>query len=236
MREIVLDTETTGLDPTEGHRIIEIACLELDNHLPTGRVFHTLIHPDRDIPEESARVHGLTLEKLAAAPRFAAIADALLTFVGDSPLIIHNAEFDLKFLNAEFARLGRPPFPVERGIDTIGLAKRKFPGARYSLDELCRRFAIDLSGRVLHGAKIDAELLAHVYLELIGGRQARLQLGPNDGALTGATSGPAARSRSVPLASRLTPDEREAHARFVAADLAGDVIWSWGGTMAGEAR
>jgi DNA polymerase III subunit epsilon len=230
MREIVLDTETTGLDPSEGHRIIEICCLELDNHLPTGKFFHTLIQPERDIPEESVRVHGLTVEKLEHAPVFAGIAGNLVDFVADSPLVIHNAEFDLKFLNAEFALLGRAAWQRDRAIDTIALAKRKFPGARYSLDELCRRFNIDLSVRSKHGAKIDAELLAEVYLELIGGRQARLALAPGDFMRTAELIAARIRPpRPEPLAPRLTAEERETHARFVAGELSGDAIWSWAG-------
>src|SRR6478672_8235468 len=221
MREIVLDTETTGLDPTDGHRIIELCCLELDNHLPTGRVYHTLIQPERDIPEDSVRVHGLTAEKLADAPVFAKIADDLLHFIGDSRLVIHNAEFDLKFLNAEFSRLGKPPLEPARGVDTIAIAKRRFPGARYSLDELCRRFNIDLSGREKHGARIDAELLAQVYLELVGGRQARLQLAPGDTPSTGIGFIRIARPRPNPLPIRLVPEEREAHARFITGELEG---------------
>ena len=227
MREIVLDTETTGLDPNDGHRIIEVACIELDNHLPTGRFYHTLIHPDRDIPEESTRVHGLTIDKFADSPRFAAVADDLLSFIGDSRLVIHNAEFDIRFLNAEFARLERVAFPLERAIDTIALAKRKFPGGRYSLDELCRRFNIDLSVRAKHGARIDAELLAQVYLELVGGRQARLQLAPGDAALAEGALRIQAKPRPQPLAPRLTEAEIGAHALFVAKDVAGDAIWNW---------
>jgi DNA polymerase-3 subunit epsilon len=226
LREIVLDTETTGLDPSDGHRIIEIACLELESHIPTGKSFHTLVQPERDIPEEALRVHGLSAEKLAAAPVFAAITDNLLAFIGDSPLVIHNAEFDLKFLNAEFSRLGRPALAPSRGIDTIALAKRRFPGARYSLDELCRRFNIDLSVRAKHGALIDAQLLSEVYLELIGGRQARLQLAPGDGREAGISQIRVARQRPIALPERLTASEREAHARFVAS-LGGDVIWRW---------
>ena len=226
MREIVLDTETTGLDPSN-HRIIEICCLELDNHLPTGKFFHKLVHPERDIPEESTRIHGLTLEKLADAPRFDEIVEELLAFIADSPLVIHNAEFDVKFLNAEFARSERSPIPMARSIDTIALAKRRFPGARYSLDELCRRFNIDLSGREKHGARIDTELLAQVYLELEGGRQARLQLAPGDARGVGIGFVRIARPRPNPLPIRLMPEEREAHARFIAGDLEGDVIWNW---------
>jgi len=227
MREVVLDTETTGLDPAEGHRIIEICGLELDNHLPTGRIYHTLVHPERDVPDEALRVHGLTPEKLAGAPLFGAIADDLLAFLGDSRLVIHNAEFDLKFLNAELARLNRPMLAPARGIDTIALAKRRFPGARYSLDELCRRFNIDLSLRAQHGARIDAELLAKVYLELVGGRQARLALAPGDGAGPGLGFIRVARLRPQPLPERVSREELEAHARFLAGDVEGDVIWNW---------
>jgi len=229
MREIVLDTETTGLDPSDGHRIIELCCLELDNHLPTGRVYQTLIQPERDIPEDSVRVHGITAEKLADAPVFAKIADDLLRFIGDSRLVIHNAEFDLKFLNAEFSRLGKPLLEPARSVDTIAIAKRRFPGSRYSLDDLCRRFNIDLSARSMHGARIDAELLAQVYLELIDGRQARLALAPGDSGGLGVGLIRAARQRLQALLPRLSVEEREAHARFVAGDLEGDVIWSWGG-------
>ncbi len=228
VREIVLDTETTGLDPGDGHRIIEICCLELVGHLPTGRVFHTLVQPERDIPEDSVRVHGLSADKLADAPVFALVAEDFLAFLADAPLVIHNAEFDLKFLNAELSRLGKPHLTNDRGIDTIALAKKRFPGARYSLDELCRRFNIDLSVRIKHGARIDAELLAEVYLELLGGRQVRLALAPGDAAaprIEQVVRVP--RPRPVALAERLTALEREIHARFVRA-LDGDVVWSWG--------
>lgn len=227
MREIVLDTETTGLDPSDGHRIIEVCCLELDNHLPTGKFFHTLIQPERDIPEESVRVHGLTPEKLKDAPVFAHIAEDLLAFIADSQLVIHNAEFDMRFLNAEFAKLGKPALPLARAIDTIAIAKRRFPGSRYSLDELCKRFNIDLTVRAKHGAKIDAELLAQVYLELIGGRQARFQLAPGD-ARTQESVVRKARPRPAALPERLNAEEREAHARFVAGELGSDAVWSWG--------
>ena len=228
LREVVLDTETTGLDPADGHRIIEICCLELVGHLPTGRAFHTFVHPERDIPEDSLRVHGITAEALAGAPVFSAVADDFLSFVAEAPLVIHNAEFDLRFLNFELNRAGKKLLSVERGIDTIGLAKKRFPGARYSLDELCRRFNIDLSLRTKHGARIDAELLAEVYLELLGGRQVRLALAPGDaGAPRIEQVVRIPRPRPIPLAERLTVFEREMHARFVAA-LDGDVIWSWG--------
>jgi DNA polymerase-3 subunit epsilon len=175
MREIVLDTETTGLDPDDGHRIVEIACIELMNHLPTGKLYHCYINPERPMPAEALAVHGLDDEFLMQHPLFAAVADAMLEFIGDTPLVIHNAEFDLRFLNAELRLLSRPPLtsPI---TDTLLLARRRFPGASASLDALCRRFAIDLSGRERHGARVDCALLAAVYLELIGGRQPGLDL------------------------------------------------------------
>jgi DNA polymerase-3 subunit epsilon len=185
------------------------------------------VQPERDIPEEALRVHGLSTEKLAEAPLFGAILDEFLAFIGDAPLVIHNAEFDLKFLNAEFARAGQSALPPARGIDTIALAKRRFPGARFSLDELCRRFNIDLSVRSKHGALIDAQLLAQVYLELIGGRQARLQLAPSDGHLSGLMVVRIARPRPHALPDRLSAEEREMHARFVAGELGGDALWRW---------
>jgi DNA polymerase-3 subunit epsilon len=231
MREIALDTETTGLDPAQGHRIIEICCIELENHLPTDQVFHTLVNPERDVPEEATRVHGITNEKLTDAPLFADLADDFLAFIGEAPLVIHNAEFDLKFLNAELGRLEKQPLPLSRGIDTIEIAKRRFPGARYSLDELCRRFSIDLSVRTLHSAKVDTELLAKVYLELIGGRQADLQLAPWESKgshAQGLEPRAAARQRPNPLPPRLSVAERERHARFTTSELKGDVVWRWG--------
>ena len=170
MREIVLDTETTGLDPRDGHRIVEIACVELVHHIPTGRSFHRYVNPERDLPQDALAVHGLTAEFLARQPPFAAVLDELLGFIGADPLGIHNAEFDLAFLNAELARLQREPI-TSGYVDTLAMARRRFPGSPSSLDALCRRFAIDLSGRVEHGAEIDCSLLAAVYLELLGGRQ-----------------------------------------------------------------
>ena len=170
MREIVLDTETTGLDPGEGHRIVEIACIELVHHVPTGRKFHCYVNPERDMPEEALAVHGITAEFLSNQATFAAIADELLAFIGSDHLVIYNSEFDLSFLNAELARLHREPISCAF-VDTLGLARVRFPGAPASLDALCRRFEIDLSDRVEHGAEIDCRLLAEVYLELLGGRQ-----------------------------------------------------------------
>ena len=227
MREIVLDTETTGLDPTDGHRIIEIGCVELMDHLPTGKNYQVYLNPERLIPIEAQRVHGITDEFLADKPLFAAIADELMEFLGDAPLVIHNAGFDLKFLNSEFQRIMRAPIPYARAIDTIEIAKSKIPGARYSLDELCKRFSIDLSSRTKHGALLDAELTARVYLELVGGRQTRLKLAPLDGeTVIELTETRPSRLRVAPLAPRLTEAEREAHAAFVTAELGNDPLWN----------
>jgi DNA polymerase III subunit epsilon len=212
MREIVLDTETTGLDPAQGHRVVEIACVELMHHLPTGREFQTYLDPERDMPDEAFRVHGLSSAFLTGKPRFAEIVDRMFDFLGDARLVIHNAEFDLRFLNAELARVERAPLTSDRAIDTVGLARRRFPGARASLDALCQRFAIDLSGRAEHGALIDAKLLAQVYLELIGGRQPGLELAtaPRTGAqATGA------RSIHPPRPHAPTEEELAAHALLV---------------------
>ena len=171
MREVVLDTETTGFDASNGDRLVEIGCIELINHVPTGRTFQRYINPERDMPSAAFQVHGLSSEFLADKPRFAEVADDLLDFVGDAPLIIHNAEFDMKFINVELERTGKPTIPFQRAIDTVAMARRKFPGAPASLDALCKRFNIDNSNRTLHGALLDAQLLADVYLELKGGRQ-----------------------------------------------------------------
>ena len=225
----MLDTETTGLDPADGHRIIEIGCVELMDHLPTGVTFQRYLNPERLVPIESQRVHGITDEHLAGKPLFAEIAEELHDFLGDAPLVIHNASFDLKFLNSEFHRLSRPPIPLARAIDTIEIAKAKIPGARYSLDELCKRFGIDLSVRTKHGALLDAELTARVYLELVGGRQTRLMLAPRDRE-TGtpvADEARAARIRPHELLQRVSAVEAEAHAAFVAGELGGDAIWNW---------
>lgn len=215
MREIVLDTETTGLDPDTGDRLVEIGAVELLNHMPTGRTFHAYINPQRDVPQEVVDVHGLTAQFLADKPVFAAIAADFATFIGDARLVIHNAAFDMKFINAELAWAGQPTVPWSRAVDTLDLARRRFPGAQNTLDALCRRFGVDNSAREKHGALLDSELLAEVYLELMGGRQPDLSL-------TVVTAGPAAGtlwvvpSRPRPLAPRLTPAEAEAHARFVA--------------------
>lgn len=171
MREIVLDTETTGLDPDAGDRIVEIGCLELINHVPTGRTLHHYINPERDMPLAAFEVHGLSTEFLSGYPVFAALADEIVEFLGDAVLVIHNASFDMKFINSELRRLSRPEIPMAQALDTVQLARRKYPGAQVSLDALCRRFEIDNGHRTLHGALLDADLLAAVYLELIGGRQ-----------------------------------------------------------------
>lgn len=177
MREIILDTETTGFEPEEGHRVIEIAAIEVVNLMPTGRYFHTLLDPERDVPPEATRVHGFTASDLAGKPRFAEKAEEMLAFLADSPVVAHNAAFDFKHLDAELARMGRPPLGAARMVDSLALARDRFPGAPNSLDALCRRFDIDLSERTTHNALLDVRLLAQVYLELRGGRQLGLTLG-----------------------------------------------------------
>ena len=217
MREIVLDTETTGLDPYQGHRLIEIGCIELLNRIPTGQVFHHYVHPERDIPEEAFRVHGISLEMLRDKPRFHEIADDLLTFLGDAPLVIHNAAFDMGFLNAELERAERPLLERTRMVDTLLLARRKYPGGSNRLDDLCLRYRIDASRRTKHGALLDAELLAEVYVELIDARQATLILVENGGELDRTRRQIAvSRVRPRPLAARLTPEELGAYRSFIA--------------------
>jgi DNA polymerase-3 subunit epsilon len=176
MREIVLDTETTGLNPRTGDRLVEIGCVELDNHVPTGNTYHQYVNPERDIPDEAFAIHGLSEVILAKYPIFSEVADGFLEFIGDSNLVIHNASFDMGFINSELDRLGRPALDFSRAIDTVQIARSKYPGAQASLDALCRRFEIDLSARTKHGALLDAELLADVYLELVGGRQPGFEL------------------------------------------------------------
>ncbi len=176
MREIVLDTETTGLDPATGDRMVEIGCIELMHRLPTGREFHRYMNPERDMPEEAFRVHGLSSEFLADKPLFAEVAEDFLLFIGDAPLVIHNASFDMKFINAELTRIGLDAIPMSRAFDTVAMARAKFPGSPASLDALCKRFSIDLAVRDKHGALVDSQLLAAVYLALLGGRQSALEL------------------------------------------------------------
>ena len=214
MREIALDTETTGLDPDSGHRIVELGCVELVNHVPTGRVYHQYLNPERDMPEEAAAVHGLTAERLAGEPVFATVADAFMEFIGDAPLVIHNAAFDMKFLNAELRRLGRPAIPNSRAVDTLTIARRKFPGAGASLDALCRRYGVDSSERTLHGALLDAQLLSEVYLELLGGRQPDLAL--RDDPTTTGVAARAARNARAPRPHAASAEELAAHRTFLA--------------------
>jgi DNA polymerase-3 subunit epsilon len=213
LREIVLDTETTGLDPNQGHRIVEVAGVELVNHLPTGRTFHSYVNPERDMPEEAFRVHGLSAEFLAGYPVMADVVEPLLEFLADSRLVIHNAAFDIRFLNAELGRHGREPLPPDRAVDTLLLAQRRFPGAPNSLDALCRRFNVDNAARTLHGALLDCELLAEVYLHLIGGRQIGLGLDRPGG--RSAAGGPARIARP-PRPHAPSEDELARHAAFVA--------------------
>lgn len=221
MREVVLDTETTGMDPSED-RIVEVGCVELVNHIPSGRTFQRYLDPERAMPAEAERIHGLTEAFLSNHRRFAEEADALLGFLGDAKLVIHNAGFDLGFLNAELERIEHAPLPPGRAVDTLILARRKFPGAPASLDALCKRFGIDRSMRTRHGALLDAELLTEVYLELIGGRQPALGLARSLPTLAADSASPAARARERP-SHRPTPEEEEAHAAFVA--TLKDPIW-----------
>ena len=217
MREIVLDTETTGLDPQSGDRIVEVGAIELVGHVPTHNVFHEYIDPEREMPKEAFEVHGLGDDFLRGKPKFAQIAQRFLDFIGDAKLVIHNAAFDMKFLNAELQWVGLPTVPYSRAIDTLELARRRFPGSPASLDALCRRFMIDNSSRTLHGALLDSEILAEVYLELIGGRQP-------DFALSSKAAGAAdvkhqtewkASARPAPLAPRITSEEQTAHTNFI---------------------
>ena len=228
MREIVFDTETTGFEPSDGHRIVEIGCVELMDHFPTGKSFQAYLNPERLVPIESQRVHGLSDEFLRDKPLFSAVAEEFLAFIGDAPLVIHNASFDIKFINAELDRVGHKPIPLARAIDTIDIAKRKFPGARCSLDELCRRFSVDLTARAKHGALLDAELTAQIYLELIGGRQRGLALAPAEIAAAAAQTPDSARALQRPsiLPSRLSEEELTLHAAFVAKELGANAIWT----------
>jgi len=226
MREIVFDTETTGFEPGEGHRIVEIGMVELEDHFPTGRSKQFYLNPERDVPIESQRVHGLSGEFLADKPLFAHIAEEFLEFLGDAVLVIHNASFDMKFINAELTRAGRATLAMARTVDTIEIAKRKIPGARYSLDELCKRFSIDLTARSKHGALLDAELTAQVYLELVGGRQRGLAFAAIETVRSGAEEEiRRARQRPALLMPLLTAQEAARHAAFVASELGDKAIW-----------
>lgn len=224
MREIVLDTETTGLDPLEGHRLVEIGCVELVNRIPTGNTFHRYFNPEREIPEEAFAVHGLSAEFLKDQPLFATVAEELLTFLGDAPLVAHNAMFDLSFLNAELERAARPIIARERMIDTLQIARRKHPASPNRLDDLCARYRIDNSRRTKHGALLDAELLAEVYVELIGARQAMLGLAEAAVGLDTRVVSAPLRARPAPLAPRLSEAERALHQEFIAT-LGGTTLW-----------
>lgn len=243
MREIVLDTETTGFDPEQGDRIVEIGALELYNHMPTGRSFHEYINPERGMPDEAFGVHGIGPDLLAAPrpprdgevtlrdkPVFRDVAQAFVEFVGDAKLVIHNAAFDMKFLNAELGWVKLPVLPWEQAIDTLAIARKKFPGSPASLDALCRRFAIDNAARTLHGALLDSEILAEVYLELIGGRQPDFALSADPrvaegGAGTNSNAGCRPAPRPRPLPARLTEAERAAHEAFVA-QMGDTALWN----------
>ncbi|MFG1416671.1 DNA polymerase III subunit epsilon [Xanthobacter sp. V0B-10] len=226
MREIVLDTETTGLEANGGDRLVEIGCVEMVNRILTGTVYHVYINPERDMPQEAFNVHGLSSEFLSDKPVFAAVAEEFLEFIADDTLVIHNAAFDIGFLNAELARLGRPAILRDRVVDTLALARRRHPGASNRLDDLMNRYGIDSSRRVKHGALLDAELLAEVYSELLGGRQASLM-----GLVEETSEAPrlvveakAVRPRPAPLPSRVSAEEGQAHAAFVAS-LGEKALW-----------
>lgn len=225
MREIVLDTETTGLDPETGDRIVEIGAVELVNHMPTGATYHQYINPERAMSADAFAVHGLGDDFLRDKPVFAQISDAFLEFIADARLVIHNASFDMKFINAELKWLGRPAIPFDRAVDTLAIARRKFPGSPASLDALCRRFGIDNAARTLHGALLDSEILAEVYLELIGGRQPGLVLAQAERSRTVIDAPTRVGRRPQPLPPRLTEAEAAAHEAFVQG-LGDDSIWS----------
>ena len=226
MREIVLDTETTGFEPGEGDRIVEIGAVELFNHMPTGKVYHQYINPERSMPQGAFEVHGLGDEFLRDKPVFRKVGQAFLDFVGDATMVIHNAAFDMKFLNAELGWASLTLLPKEQALDTLAIARKRFPGSPATLDALCRRFCIDNSAREKHGALLDSEILAEVYLELIGGRQPDLVLSSTGGSTGQDQAAPAWRAmpRPEPLASRITEEERVAHQVFV--DKLGDAaLW-----------
>jgi DNA polymerase-3 subunit epsilon len=225
MREIVLDTETTGLDPLDGDRLVEVGCIELYNRIPTGQTFHRYINPERDMPAGAFEVHGLSAEFLKDKPRFAEIADDLLDFIGEAALVIHNAAFDAAFLNSELDRVTRPLIARERLVDTLLLARRKHPAGPNRLDDLCTRYSIDSSRRTKHGALLDAELLAEVYIELIGARQAALGLETiTANTMSERERVAAIRPRPVPLTPRITVDDRAAHWAFIAT-LGPKAVW-----------
>lgn len=226
MREIVLDTETTGFDPKNGDRIVEIGCVELLNHIPTGETWHKYINPERDMPKSAFEVHGLSAEFLSSKPLFTELADEFLTYIEDATLVIHNASFDIGFLNAELTLVKLPVLKMDRVIDTLALARRKHPGGQNSLDALCRRYQIDNSSRTKHGALLDSEILAQVYAELIGGHQTRLELKQDQGAAKiSKEKGQQTIQRQTPLPPRLADDELAQHKDFVET-LGANAIWN----------
>ncbi|WP_420548458.1 DNA polymerase III subunit epsilon [Curvivirga sp.] len=229
MREIVLDTETTGFDPFSGDRIVEIGCVELVNRMPTGEVYHQYINPERDMPEGAFQVHGLSEEFLADFPTFREVGQAFLDFIGDGMLVIHNAAFDMKFLNAELEWMGLPKIPMSRSIDTLAMARAMFPGAQATLDALCRRFDIDNTSRTYHGALLDSELLADVYLELTGGRQPGLELAEDGKGGTGGLSAGGIKKSNKPVRParphKAHDEELVAHAAFLDEKVT-DPIWN----------
>jgi DNA polymerase-3 subunit epsilon len=222
VREIVLDTETTGLDPAAGHRIVEIGCVELHNHIATGATYHVYIDPERDMPEDAFRIHGLSRDFLSRHRPFARVMDEFLGFIADAPLVIHNAQFDMNFINAELDAHGRAPLPMSRAIDTVDIARRRFPGAQVNLDALCKRFEIDNSARDLHGALLDCQLLAEVYLELRGGRQPGLELAGHG---TAGTRAVATIERPYRAPRPHAPSEAEAAAHAAMLDKLKDPLW-----------
>ncbi|MEP5154645.1 DNA polymerase III subunit epsilon [Planktotalea sp.] len=226
MRELVLDTETTGFDPFSGDRLVEIGAVELINQMPTGNTYHQYINPERSMPNDAFEVHGLGDDFLRDKPVFKQVAQEFLDFVKNDRLVIHNAAFDMKFLNAELGWLNMPQLPMEQALDTLAIARKRFPGSPASLDALCRRFNIDNSNRTLHGALLDSEILAEVYLELLGGRQPGLVLADAGGGKSDASSADAWRAskRPTPLPSRITEEEAKAHASFVE-KLGDDALW-----------
>jgi DNA polymerase III subunit epsilon len=232
MREIVLDTETTGLDPKKGDRLIEVGCIEIFNRIPTGREFHRFINPERDVPIEAQNIHGISTEFLAGKPLFREVARDFLAFIGDDTLVIHNAQFDVMFLNHELGLVGENPLGFDRVVDTLAIARRRHPAGPNSLDALCKRYAIDNSQRTKHGAVVDSLLLAEVYVELLGERQATFglqNLGGNEGAQRRSGTRSLAQPRSEPLPSRVSEADVEVHRGFI--DKLGDkAIWLklWG--------
>jgi DNA polymerase III subunit epsilon len=225
MREIVFDTETTGLDPAEGHKLVEIGCVELIDGMQTGRTWHQFVNPERDIPTEATRIHGITNDQVRREPVFGEVADAFLAFIADSPLVAHNAEFDFKFLNAELRNIGREPLSSNRMVDTIKIAKRLYPGARLSLDALCSRLGIDTSARIKHGALIDSQILAEVYMEMLGGKQRGLELGSqsSEQKTVATASLDTDRPFREPRPFAATQAECDAHAAFV--ETIKNAIW-----------